>query len=259
MVIGSQATTGLFTEDNDYYQQFGTFAKPGSFNGTAGIGQGSVTPTTAGAYPGAPNCTAGPGGNTPGVGWWNTSNNTLYVCTATNTWTVYYTPFVYPHPLQSGTGGGPTPPNPPSGLSASASGSTVNLSWTASAGSPVPTGYTLYRGTVSGGPYTLVKTALTTTSTTDTPGNGTFFYVVTGFVGGLVTNIIGNGTTATVTCSVACTFPANNSFISAGNSIAAFNGTFTVLSQPTSTTFTFSIVGGTNAIKENGCHPCHIR
>jgi len=23
----------------------------------------------------------------------------LYVCTSTNTWTLYYTPFVYPHPL----------------------------------------------------------------------------------------------------------------------------------------------------------------
>ena len=29
--------------------QFGTNAEPGSFNGTVGIGQGSVTPTTAGA------------------------------------------------------------------------------------------------------------------------------------------------------------------------------------------------------------------
>jgi len=26
---------------------------------------------------------------------------TLYKCTATNTWTSYYTPYIYPHPLRS--------------------------------------------------------------------------------------------------------------------------------------------------------------
>jgi hypothetical protein len=42
-----------------------------------------------------------PGGNTPGVGYWASDINTLYVCNPTNTWTVYYTPFTYPHPLVS--------------------------------------------------------------------------------------------------------------------------------------------------------------
>jgi len=27
-------------------------------------------------------------------------NGTLYKCTATNTWTAYYAPYAYPHPLQ---------------------------------------------------------------------------------------------------------------------------------------------------------------
>jgi hypothetical protein len=47
-------------------------------------------------------------------GSWNTSTSNprgvqqsgadgvLYICSATNTWSVYYTPYMYPHPLQSG-------------------------------------------------------------------------------------------------------------------------------------------------------------
>jgi hypothetical protein len=90
----------LFADNTDYYQQFNaTYGESGSFNGTAGVGQGllSARPST---------CTAGPGGNTPGVGYWATDTNTLYVCNPTNTWTVYYTPYTYPHPLTSTTGGG---------------------------------------------------------------------------------------------------------------------------------------------------------
>jgi hypothetical protein len=62
------------------------------FNGTVGTGSGllSARPST---------CTAGPGGNTNGVAYWATDTNTLYVCNPTNTWTTYYTPYSYPHPL----------------------------------------------------------------------------------------------------------------------------------------------------------------
>jgi hypothetical protein len=104
-ITASYAT--LFADNTDYYQQFDpTFGEPGSFNGTKGVGQGllSARPST---------CTAGPGGNTPGVGYWATDTNTLYVCNPTNTWTVYYTPFTYPHPLSLGT-----PPAPPTNLAA---------------------------------------------------------------------------------------------------------------------------------------------
>ena len=56
---------------------------------------------------------------------------------------------------------------------------TVNLSWTATS-STFATGYQILRGTASGGPYTQIATVTprTTTSTTDTPGAGTFYYVV---------------------------------------------------------------------------------
>lgn len=67
---------------------------------------------------------------TPRVGYWatdqgnwNTSSNSfgqgqLYVCTATNTWTLYYTPYTYPHPL-TGTVTA-TAPDPPTSLQATA-------------------------------------------------------------------------------------------------------------------------------------------
>jgi len=149
-----------------------------------------------------------------------------------------YTPFTYPHPLVASQP--PNPPSPPTNLIGSVAGSTVSLSWTASAGSPTPTGYTLYRGTVHGGPYTAIKSGLTTTSTTDTPANGTYFYTVAGFVGGLVSGVSGNGTTATVTCTTTCTFASGTAFTIAGDSQAAFNGTFSSTGQPTSNTFTFA-------------------
>jgi hypothetical protein len=100
----------ILTENVDYYEQFGTFGNPGSFNGTTGVGQGllSARPST---------CTAGPGGNTPGVGYWATDTNTLYVCNPTNTWTTYYKPYTYPHPLtQSSLGTTAAAPAPPVGL-----------------------------------------------------------------------------------------------------------------------------------------------
>src|SRR4029077_6545981 len=41
------------------------------------------------------------------------ADGVLYKCTAPNTWTLYYTPYIYPHPLRNG--GGPTPIPTPTG------------------------------------------------------------------------------------------------------------------------------------------------
>lgn len=105
------------------------------FNGTSGVGEGTLAARPA-------TCTTNPSGQARTVGWgpgyfatdqgsWNTSTSNpqgvqangadgvLYVCAATNTWTVKYTPYTYPHPLQAGGpgGGGDTiPPDAPTNL-----------------------------------------------------------------------------------------------------------------------------------------------
>jgi hypothetical protein len=102
-----------FTNNVDYYMQFSAYGNSGSFNGTTGVGEGllSARPAT---------CTAGTdpktGGSALGVGYWATDTNTLYVCNPTNTWTAYYTPYTYPHPLNGGASGASV--NPPTGLAA---------------------------------------------------------------------------------------------------------------------------------------------
>jgi hypothetical protein len=106
--------SGMLAANRDY------FVPSGSFNGTAGIGTGTLTPTTSGAYTNAPNCS---NSTYPGPAYWYTGSTAptpaLYVCTAANTWTLYYTPYTYPHPLVTGGGTvGGNLPNPPTNLAA---------------------------------------------------------------------------------------------------------------------------------------------
>jgi hypothetical protein len=88
------------------------FTYNSSFNGSSGVGQGPLANRPA-------TCT-------PGVAYWATddgewdsknagSDGQLYKCTAPNTWTAYYKPFAYPHPLQGGSSGIATL-NPPTNL-----------------------------------------------------------------------------------------------------------------------------------------------
>lgn len=67
---------------------------------------------------------------------------------------------------------------PPTGLAATG-GSGVSLTWTPTIDT-YATGYDVRRGTVNGGPYVSVGTITpgSASSTTDAPGNGTFYYVL---------------------------------------------------------------------------------
>ena len=96
----------------DYYDAVSASSQTSSaspFNGTTGLGFGTLAnrPSTC-THTTAPN-----GENGGGVaywatdqGEWNSSNagpdGQLYRCSATNTWTVQYIPYTYPHPLQQG-------------------------------------------------------------------------------------------------------------------------------------------------------------
>lgn len=85
------------------------------FTGATGTGTGTLAsrPST---------CTTGVGYWATDQGTWNVSGSgpqgQLYVCSATNTWSLYYTPYTYPHPL---VGNNPTPPPPPVGPATSIS------------------------------------------------------------------------------------------------------------------------------------------
>lgn len=71
---------------------------------------------------------------------------------------------------------------PPSGLTAPVSGGDVNLSWTATADT-YASGHSVLRGTASGGPYSQIAevTPRTTTTYTDSPAGGTYYYVARAF------------------------------------------------------------------------------
>lgn len=72
--------------------------------------------------------------------------------------------------------GPPAPPAPPAGLAASGGNAQVSLSWSASVGAAT---YRVYRGTVTGGPYTQIAANLTATTYLDTTvSNGTTYYYV---------------------------------------------------------------------------------
>lgn len=112
------SSSPIMIKNRDFYieniNQAAQSSPTSPFNGTSGNGHGTLAnrPTTC----------------TPSVGYWATDQGNwnqngsgeqgeLFVCTSTNTWTLYYTPFTYPHPLIAGgstvTG---DPPNPPTSL-----------------------------------------------------------------------------------------------------------------------------------------------
>jgi len=80
------------------------------FNGAVGTGFGTHANRPTTCTPGTDISGSTP--NAPGVGYWETDTNTFFVCTAPNTWTLWYQPYTYPHPLVSGASPSTTPSAP---------------------------------------------------------------------------------------------------------------------------------------------------
>lgn len=97
---GTSCDEPRIVHDRDFFQPATGVQTTSSspFNGTTGTGWGIIArrPTT---------CTTGVGYWATDEGEWNSTNGAtpdgrLYQCSSTNTWTLYYTPFPYPHYLQ---------------------------------------------------------------------------------------------------------------------------------------------------------------
>ena len=92
--VDNRGQTTWIKEDRDYYNY------TDSFDGTRGVGSGTLgeRPTT---------CTTGVAYWATDQGDWNSRQSgpdgQLYMCTATNNWVLYYTPYTYPHPFQAGS------------------------------------------------------------------------------------------------------------------------------------------------------------
>jgi hypothetical protein len=117
-----------------------------------------------------------------------------------------------------------TPPAVPTGLTATANGSTgSNLAWTAVSGA---TEYHVLRSTTSGGPYTQVGTTTGTTfSDTGLACNTTYFYVVRAFAGCESANSTqASATTGTCTCTTKTLY--SNNFDTATGLAGWSTGTF---------------------------------
>lgn len=108
MSVQAEGGNTWIRENRDWFTQKTPFA------GTAGVGVGPLSSRPS-------SCTTGVGYWATDQGEWNSRNSgpdgQLYKCTSTNTWSVYYVPFTYPHPWQTGSGGTTVPrPAPPTNL-----------------------------------------------------------------------------------------------------------------------------------------------
>lgn len=95
---------GYVDQNREFYTSTGASCTGGG-SCTTGVGVGTSLPTT---------CTSGVAFWKTNEGNWDSNqagtDGVLYTCTATNTWTLYYTPYLYPHPLRSSV----DPQDPPS-------------------------------------------------------------------------------------------------------------------------------------------------
>lgn len=110
----SQSCIGKFVENRDFYMD----ASYHNNYGNGGVKIGTLASRPA-------NCTPYEAYWATDQGNWNKkpggAQGVLYKCTAPNTWTLYYTPYTYPHPLREASGDSTPPPpgampTPPKGL-----------------------------------------------------------------------------------------------------------------------------------------------
>jgi len=206
-------TSTYVVSDRDYYAG-GIVAQTSSsspFDGTTGVGFGTLArrPATCTTNTATNALAATLGGGTGGVAYWaidqgswngsvtdgafnprgvNGESGILYKCTATNTWTAYYTPYTYPHPLQ---GSAPAIPSAPTGLRTlgTSTGTSCTVTWNES-GLANLVGYHLSYGTSTGAYTTTVTKTLALSTAAHQPPRqhtfrfpvaGTYYITVTGF------------------------------------------------------------------------------
>lgn len=112
-VLFANNDTTAFTQNVDYYDWCNASSQSGctSFTGAAGVGSGLLAARPA-------TCTTGVAYWATDQGNWNQSGSggqgELFKCTATNAWTLFYVPYIYPHPLitNSSSSSGMTPAAP---------------------------------------------------------------------------------------------------------------------------------------------------
>lgn len=106
----ASATAVNFGYSQHFIENLHFYNEDTTFDGTTGVGVGVI-----GSIPGT--CTTGVFYWATDEGEWDSTNGAtadgrLYKCTATDTWTLSFTPYTYPHPLVDGGGGGGTGGNP---------------------------------------------------------------------------------------------------------------------------------------------------